>query len=141
MRKILKALLTNLADFVVSDKLDVLARELAVALDALQDARDQQAKLRAQLDEAERTVSALRAEHERQRAAHMATLRQLSDRGSDSRESAAGGDWEWARRQLGVGNAVRNRFGVDIPDEALESVTTIGELATLIDQIKAGAAS
>ena len=73
MRDILKALLTNLADFVASDRADLLARQLTKAHDELADARAEVAALRSEM-------GALRAEHERQRAAHMATLRQLSDR-------------------------------------------------------------
>lgn len=109
MRNILKALLTNLADFVASDRADLLARQLTKAHDELADASAEVAALRSEM-------GALRADHERQRAAHMATLRQLSDRGPDSRESVTHGDWEWARRQLGAGNAVRNRI-VEITPE------------------------
>lgn len=105
-----KSCLAALADFVASDKVDLLARELTTALDALQDARDQQSKLRAQLDEAERTIASLRSELARQRAASLELTREAIDQARQA--SARIRDWEWAKRQLAEGRTLRHPKGI-----------------------------
>lgn len=81
----LKSLLSGLADFVASDRADLLARQLTAALDevaALRSERDafikEIVRHNGMREQAEAELTGLRVEHERLRGEHLATLSELS---------------------------------------------------------------
>lgn len=119
----LKSLLSGLADFVVSDRADLLARQLTAALDevaALRSERDafmkEIVRHNGMREQAEAELTGLRVEHERQRGQYLAALSELS---TLQRHLDIAHDWGWAKRQLAAGKAVTHPL---LHEKHLESV-------------------
>lgn len=86
-----------LADYVASDRADLLTRQLTAALD------EKRALLEA-LAQKEAALVTLRAEHERQRGAMLASYRDLSE--AQRLASARDCDWAWAQERLREGKVL-----------------------------------
>lgn len=104
IRDALKRAGALLADFVASDRLDLLARQLTDALDEVARLRRDRDCLRAAEVQVRAELAGLREEHERQLGALLSARKALSE--AERSASERDRDWAWAQLQLREGKVV-----------------------------------